>query len=203
MEKKIARIISWAFHPLLMPLYGLIIIFNLKIYSAFSMAFSVKILMLVMVFFSCVMFPVILMAILYRTGRIRSVYLATREERIYPFLGTMLAYYITYYLLSRTGIPALYPAFFLAATLLAAVFLLSSLRWKPSIHTGGMGALTALVLAVSLRLSMGLVPPVCALLFLAGVIATARLRLNAHSPAEVYAGFFIGFAVFGAAFMLM
>lgn len=203
MELKAARVISYILHPLFMPLYGLLIIFNLKIHSAYSLGFTVQFFMLLMVFFSCVAFPLLLLTFLRRAGYISSFFLEKRAERTYPILGTLLAYYITYFLFSRTTVPAIYGAFFFNAALLSLALLLINMKWKVSLHTAGMGALCGLVAVISFRLSLGLTLFFCLMILLSGLTAYARIVIKAHRPSEVYTGFLTGFLVTACCFMLL
>jgi membrane-associated phospholipid phosphatase len=37
--------------------------------------------------------------------------------------------------------------------------------------------------------------PLIIIIFVSGLVATARLKLNAHTPAQVYTGFLAGFII--------
>ena len=60
----------------------------------------------------------------------------------------------------------------------------------------GVGGLLAVILILGFEFSnFQVVYPLLFVLMLSGAIATSRLYLNAHQPAEVYAGFFTGFLI--------
>lgn len=72
---------------------------------------------------------------------------------------------------------------------------LISIKWKISLHMSAMGALAGTLLAVAFRFNINL-QLFLSLVFLGGGLAGwARLRLNAHTPAQVYAGYLGGVAL--------
>jgi membrane-associated phospholipid phosphatase len=66
----------------------------------------------------------------------------------------------------------------------------------------GMGGLIALVIYISFYLKVNLSFYLILVVLLAGITGTARLILKAHTPAEVYSGFVMGFGVVLATMML-
>ena len=57
----------------------------------------------------------------------------------------------------------------------------------------GWGGIVGLVLSLSLRFSTDLMLFLILAILVSGCIGFARLRLNAHNPLQVYAGFLVGF----------
>jgi membrane-associated phospholipid phosphatase len=62
----------------------------------------------------------------------------------------------------------------------------------------GMGGLVGTFLGLALRYQVDALQLVSALVLLSGLVGYARLRLNAHTPAQVYAGFLSGVALLTA-----
>ena len=81
-----------------------------------------------------------------------------------------------------------------AAMILISAFI--TFFWKISIHSLGMGGASGFMLILAILYPDG---PVHYLLILtvifSGFVMMARLRLNAHSPAQVYWGYFLGLFV--------
>lgn len=74
--------------------------------------------------------------------------------------------------------------------------------WKISLHLIGVGGVTGVVMALSLRAGLGITPALVAMIMVATITATARLYLNAHTPAQTLAGFVLGWmTVMGVALM--
>jgi membrane-associated phospholipid phosphatase len=73
--------------------------------------------------------------------------------------------------------------------------------WKISLHSVGAGALISLILILSLKmltpLEWYLVPAV----IIGGLVLSSRLKLNLHSPSQVWTGVFVGF--FGLSLFMM
>jgi membrane-associated phospholipid phosphatase len=72
---------------------------------------------------------------------------------------------------------------------------LATLKYNISLHAAGSGGLFGFLLAITLRL--GLFSPISLYgsVILAGLAGTARLKENAHKPAEIYLGYLAGFIV--------
>ncbi len=76
-----------------------------------------------------------------------------------------------------------------------------SLFTRISLHAIGWGGLTALVSYLS-YLHPGLSGLLAATVLLSGLAATARLKLNQHSPWQIYVGFALGFIVIWITFII-
>ena len=72
-----------------------------------------------------------------------------------------------------------------------------------SIHLFSLGISTGFFLVLSEIYSQSFLLVIIILLFLSGLVASARLHLKAHNNLEVYSGFFVGIiAVFITYFIL-
>ena len=142
---------------------------------------------------------------LHRTGRLADMTMPDRADRKWPLLLTGLIYTgVTYLfafrmnLLSDTS-PQL--AVVLAAITLSILLVaIISLYWKISAHAVGMGGVLGVVLALMAKYGeTDLLIPLVGLLALSGLVATARLQLNAHTLSQVLAGWGMGVLVSGEA----
>jgi hypothetical protein len=189
---KLARVISYVFHPLLIPTYILLLLLNLNSFLTLSLPVSFKLTLAGVVFLTTVLFPLFLTWMLYRLSIISSVVMAAKEERIYPILAISVFYYLTYFLLRGIHISAIFSIYMLGATLLAILSLMVNFYRKISLHMIGIGSFTGLFLGLSLNFGINLHAEICAGILLAGIIGFARLKSNAHQPAEIYSGFAMG-----------
>ncbi len=73
---------------------------------------------------------------------------------------------------------------------------------KISIHSGGSGALVALVAVLSIKMHTPLPWLLAGVIISAGLVLTSRLWLDYHKPGEVWSGFFLGFFVSGVLLLL-
>jgi len=133
---------------------------------------------------------------LYRYLQLISSYLMEkREERYLPLTVTLGLYILTYFFLNRLPVSSVVPGFALGACIAITINLFVLLRWKISSHAIAVGGLVGTVLVLfSLN---PLISPlwVAAAFIIAGLVGTARLLLNAHTPAQVYVGFFTGLII--------
>lgn len=123
------------------------------------------------------------------------------QERIVPLFLTFLAMFFTFFLLGRMIHNAPYliklyvyfiRMFLLAACIVVVVSIIISLFWRISLHMVGIGGVIGMVIALSLRLGIDLQIVLMTLFIIAGLAGYSRLKLDAHSPAQVYTGFGLG-----------
>ena len=194
-EVILSRFISVVLHPLIIPTLGIIILFRLNTYISFAVAEQAKRLILIMVFINTALAPALATVLLKRSGVIKNVLLDERDERLFPLLVSALFYILTYYLLKQITLPSLIYYFVLGATLLVLICLIITFRWKISIHMMSMGGMTGFLIAASLLLRTDVIVLIMFTILLSGFVGAARIRLNAHTPKQVYAGFALGLLV--------
>ena len=192
MLQRTAHFFSWIFQPLLMPLYGAVLFLNLPFYAFSLLPDAVKWYVISCNLLFTFLMPVFIITLMKRFKMISSVTLDNREDRKYPILFTAVFYIVNYYFLKKVHLPAPYLFFLLAGmfSLISTLFITN--YWKISMHMTGIGGLCGsfilliFIWPIDLRL-------ILAILFLvAGIIGSARLILNVHTPAQVAAGFFAG-----------
>jgi hypothetical protein len=203
MENKIAKIISYLFHPLLMLLFGLIILFNLNSYISLMLSLQGKLYILAIAFISGVIFPLSFMFFLLKTKVIKSFALETKEERTIPYLMTGIFYYFIFYLFKEINLPPLFYVFVLNSTLVILITLLINFWWKISAHMIAIGSLIGALLGISFKFDINLIFIIALLLFISGLIGFSRLKLNAHNNAQIYCGFFLGLSCMVTLFILI
>ena len=196
MGNRFSKIISAIFQPLLMPTYTLLLVFNINMYFTSVLSVLAKVLLLIMIFSSTVIFPLIIFSIFKRNNIIRSFHMETKEERNYPYLVISIIYFLMYMLISQTNIHAIYSFFLICATVLSLLLLFVNFRFKISAHAAGIGGLTGLLTGIAFRMNLDLTFLIIISIACAGLIGYARLKQNAHKPSEVYLGFLAGVSVF-------
>ena len=179
-----------------MPTYTLLLVLNIKMYFTAILPFFAKLLLLIMIFSSTVLIPIIIFSIFRRKNVISSFHMETKEERVYPYLITSIIYFLMYMLISQTSIPSIYSFFLICATILSLVLLFVNFRFKISAHTAGIGGVTGLLIGIAFRLNLDLTFLIIISIACAGLIGYARLKQNSHKPSEVYLGFLAGVTIF-------
>jgi len=192
MEEKTAKIISIVFHPLLIPTFTTLILFNINSYISLLIPYGAKLLILAMIFITTFLFPLLFIVIMKRRGIIKTLQIETREERVYPFAITAIFYFISYNMVRQLQISEIYHLFLLGSTILIIIALLINFYSKISIHMIGVGGLLGFLIGLSLRTNTDLLVFIFLIILIAGIIGFARLKLSAHKPVQIYSGFIVG-----------
>lgn len=140
---------------------------------------------------STALIPAAIVHLGVRRGRYGDHHLSRREQRAVPMALAVLSVTVGVLALVMLGAPAAIAALQVAvlATLLVATVV--TLRWKVSLHL-------AVVCASATALTMVGGGWWALAWLVAPAVAWARLRLTAHSPAEVVAGAVLGTVITGA-----
>lgn len=122
-----------------------------------------------------------------------------REERIIPFSFIAILYSVlTYLFYSRTriGLNDNLLKFLIIIDALVIVATLVTIFYKVSVHSLAIWGLIGILLPLNKVSEDGaLLYPTLVSIVVAGLVMTARLQLNAHTPREVMVGAMLGFAV--------
>lgn len=191
MNRSLAKALSVLFHPLLMPtfLFAFILYYLPTPFISFPMQQRWYILSLII--FTTFFIPGVGAYFMQRVGYIDSLEMDRREQRRMPLLFTGTCYAVTAYLFYRE--PMFDRIFYVGLGVIAASVFLTyfiSLYWKVSAHSIGLGGGLGLLLLLNKMAPEALLfGPIVLFIFITGAVMSARLALNAHSPAQVYAGF--------------
>lgn len=194
MGKKLANAISFLLHPIFMPLLGVFVIFNSKVYVADVPWHYQKMVYLMVIVFS-VLLPLSFIPLLMFWKSLKDIKMNDRKERFIPMVFTTISFYMAHYFVARIGISDLLSIYTFSISLVSLLVLGISLFYKISIHLAGIGGIVGLIAGLSFIFEVQLVLFMIAALLLSGFVATARLYLKAHKSSEVYSGFLLGFIV--------
>lgn len=195
MGKQLAIFVSYIFHPLWMPLYVMLIFWNINTKAMFISDDMVWLYILLVVFINTLLIPVLLFWMMKRLKIIESLHLDSQKDRIYPFAIIGIFYLTTWYVFSSLEIFTYLSLVFVLAAILVFLALAINFFWKISIHSMSMGAMSTAVLYLVAVHFIDVVWPVYLVFILSGLVGYARLKLKAHSSAQVYVGFVLGAAV--------
>ena len=188
----LAKIVSVIFHPLLIPVYGMIILFSAPALFGY-LPFEVKKVLIFVVVINNIILPLSLFPFFRYKNIISSWSVENRSERIIPLLITTLLYAVTSFLIFRFPIPVFLKTFINAVFFISLVITIINFWWKISIHSAGSGVLTALVFILSFRMYSPLGWYVISVIIISGMVLSSRLRLNIHNPRQVWIGYLAGF----------
>ena len=195
MSIPLAKIISALFHPLLVPTYALLLLINLQTHSIIALPEDFRYIIVAFVFLSTFVLPSIIIYILLKIGKIKSLEMQSQQERILPMLIITVAFYGTYYLLKQSAVTGLMSLFMVGATMLVLITLIINYITKISLHMTEWGGLFGTFLGFAISFNYNLMSLLFLIIFLIGIVATARLKLNAHTPLQIYLGFIVGTGV--------
>ncbi len=193
-----------AFQPLLMPslVFGLLF-FGVPQATSLPEEFKIRIFYLIVS--ATLLIPMVLMLGLRWSGLVKSLHFEEKSDRRVPFLLVTLFYVLTtYFLKEKTELdPILWQGM---GVITLAVVLLTGVTyfWKMSAHLTGIGGVLAVTGIMGLYFPSVMVAYLLVgTLILGGLVASSRLYLDAHSPAEVYAGLVVGFVTCWVGFSLI
>jgi len=197
----LSKIASIVFHPLLMPVYGLSIIFYAPTLFGY-LPFEVKKILLLVILVNNVFLPIALMPFLYNRKIISTWTIDDRKERRIPLMLTTILYASTCYIIFKFPIPFFLKSFIYTSFFISLMVTIINFWWKISLHAVGAGALLATVLYLSVKMNAPLDWYLVSVILAAGLVMSSRLKLNYHNPQQVWFGYLAGFlGLFG--FMML
>ncbi len=189
----IARAISIIFNPAIMPTLGIILIFNSSTYLKY-VSIEGKQLVTFLIFFGTFLLPLVSYPILKYLKLISNLEMPTAKERILPYTITLFYYFTTFMVIQKIPIPFI-KTFMLSVVLLLAINIVFLFFWKISTHAIGAGGIAALMFALIYKYNATNIGFLLFSILIAGLVASARLQLKAHSQQQVYMGLLMGFLV--------
>ena len=191
----LAKIISIIFHPLLMPTYGLLVIFNSPSFVNYSLSFDFKLYLVLYVFFYCFVTPVFVTLFLWKRRIVSSLSLPLRKERMIPYILSIVMTSVVLFSLGKKGIPHVMFLFIQGVLIAVILSFLINFFWKISAHAVGIGGLIGCLIALHIKLHADMLVFISAAILIAGLIFSTSLYLIAHGGLQIAAGLALGFFV--------
>ena len=192
--KKVARVVSILFHPLLMPTLGLLLLLNSGTYLSLLDPAAKRAILFVMAL-GTLFFPLMMLPVLYYRNLITTFQDASREERLVPHLIILILYVITFVYFVRLPLSRVIHAYVLSVSILLFIILLVSLKFKICGHMAALGGISGLIFTLILLYETPIQGILMLTLLAAGLTGTARLLMGVQQPVEVYSGYLLGFGV--------
>jgi len=190
---RIARGLSWVFVPMLMPIYGMMLVFALSILTFTPWITKVSFTLVVAAI--NVLLPVLLILVLKKMGIVKDVGLNERKERLIPYIVVAACFGATAYFLYYKHAPMWLVSFFTGGMAAAIFNLIVNTWWKISAHAAGIAGIVALLMRVwSEGYPQGNVTIwLVFVIIMAGLLGSARIWLGRHTVCQVLAGYAVGF----------
>jgi hypothetical protein len=185
----IAKIISYIFHPVLVPVY--IILFLLYIHPSVFAGFSSwkKTLVLLQALLPYVVLPLVTVLLLRALNFVNTIYLTTRKDRIIPYIACNLWYFwIAYVWYNQPGYPGEIVILAWTIFISSVIGQLANIYMKISMHALAMGAAVSFMMLLAFTQSAGSGLYLSVALLISGLVCSSRFIASDHSQKEVYGG---------------
>jgi membrane-associated phospholipid phosphatase len=203
----LAKALSIIFNPLLMPTFLLAVFyfFAPHIVDMAGISAMARLGFLSFVNVYTFLMPILLIYFMYSRKWVQTLTLKNLRERRLPYLATIIFYlFLSYFLYTRSShyAPTAILVFFSAVVIIIVAVV--SLWWQISAHAAAIGGSAGAFFITHFKYDEpNLYYASLIALIIAGAVMTARLKLNAHSLAQVIAGFAVGLGVSLAGYSLL
>jgi hypothetical protein len=200
LNNRIALILSVVFHPLILTTYLFALLFIITPDLVGVSAFELPALgsLLLLLFLNTFIAPALVVYYFQKMGIISTMHVDDLAERRLPYLACIIIYGIATYLFGwkLQPIAELAPQIAIilgAATISLLIVTVVSLFWKISAHATGIGGSLGMLTGLLIRHDEAqLLIPLIFTVLIAGWLLSARLHLNAHTPAQILVGVICG-----------
>lgn len=192
---QLSHFLSIILHPLLIPVIATTaLMLRPDLYSV-VLPNNMKFWFISVVTVFTLLIPLAGVLILLKFNAVNSLEMSVRNERTLPLIISSTSFMVLLFSLKSTGIPPVFLYILYSATFALLAGLLINLFYKISLHTLGWGAIAAALTGVSLKLGIPLLAFIIVAVLLSGLAGYARLKQNAHNPAQIYLGYVAGISV--------
>ena len=191
--RAIAKIISFVFHPLFIPVYLSWFLVRIQPYLFASFSDWDKTMVMVRFIVMYTFFPLVTVLLARGLGFLKSVYLKTQRDRIIPYVACGVYYFWMWYVLrNQPEFPDMVVKLTLAIFLASSIGLIANIYMKVSMHAIAMGVMVVfmMLLAFSQSVNFGIYLSIS--LLIAGLVCTSRFIVSDHTQSEVYGGLMLG-----------
>ena len=187
---RILKSVSYIFHPLIIPLLGVLFYFSKSPRYIPVQIIQAK---LISLFILTIVLPILLYFLLKTLGKVNSIYLKSTKERIFPLiLQCIVIFIVLQRILTTAQIIELY--YFFVGILISTLtcLILALFKFKASIHMISISGLFMFFIVLSIHFSININGTLALMSIITGAVATSRLHLNAHTYIELILGVFVG-----------
>jgi len=199
--KNFFKIISGIFHPMLLPLFGTILLFQVGMFKMYPLEYQLYIEGIVIL--NMGILPSLGILLLKKNGHITDLDVSVRSERVFPYLISLITCIGAVFLLIRFKMPWLVVKLFMGSILATVIAFIITFKWKISAHTIAFGCLIASSFLICLNQGVNPMIYFVILLLFAGLQATSRVYLGSHTIGQVTAGSVVGIISVCATYLLI
>lgn len=191
---RIAQVVSIVTHPLLLTTY-LVWLLGRFAPQVLMVQFDFHTVLTVLIFIMTFALPMLNLFMFKRLGLIATLGMETRRERLAPFVFIAVLYIVVVGLFYKVNVSSSMTKLMIIVAALALLSSVYTFFFKVSVHSLSWAGLIGILLPLNRLTGGALAIPIMIVIPLAGLVMSARLQLNAHSPREVWTGFISGFIV--------
>ena len=189
----VAKIISYVFHPLFVPVYIAWFLISVQPYMFGSFTTTEKKITVLRFFIMYSFFPLVTVLLAKALGFLDSIFLKTQKERVIPYIACGIYYFWMCYVLRNQDqfskeVVQLSMAIFIASS----IGLIVNIYMKVSMHAISVGILLAFMVLLAMTQPGNYTVYLSISFLMAGMVCTSRLILSDHTPAEIYIGLLVG-----------
>ena len=190
--KKVAKIISAAFHPITLPTWMMAML----LFTGLARFQQVNpLVFLAMAFVNSFLLPFIIIVLMKQWKVIKSINMDDRGDLASTLIIMMLFLYATHRFFAGVPIFSIYCFYVTSVMVLYAIAFVVNLFCKVSLHALGCGGLVCCLFVLSTASAHVYLPYLICGILLSGAILSSRLLLAKNSQAQVYSGFGVGFTL--------
>jgi len=209
-----SRIVSWLFLPLYAPVIALAIAMYLESAqpgmfqneTVFYLQPEHKTFLLYLFTALSVVFPCLAILYFKLNGRITTLLMDNRKERILPSIFVNGSAVLLYLVLMKIDPKQYLPSAVYGLTMGSFITVLTctiiTFRWKISLHSAGMGIITGFLFAYFSTQESFAFWTLPAVLIASGLVMSARMYLKAHTFSQLVSGYLLGTVVVSASVLL-
>ena len=197
----VAKIISWVFHPVFIPVYVVWFLIYMHPYLLTGSTDWLKTTTFMMAVLTFTFFPIVTVLLLKGLKFIDTIYLHTQKDRVIPIIACMIWYFWLWYVWQNFGktknavdIPREAIQFAMAAFISTIISLMVNIKMKVSLHTISAGVMLTLFVLMALSQDLNFGIWLSIVLLITGLVCSARFIISDHTPQEIYGGLVVGAA---------
>ncbi|NRB83253.1 MAG: hypothetical protein HRU49_05715 [Winogradskyella sp.] len=190
MKDFILKSISFVFHPLIMPLLGVLFYFHKTPRFIPKPLQNAKIFSIIIL---TIILPILLFFLLKTINRVDTIYLKSTKERLIPLvINCVIITLILIRVLTPNEIIELYYFFLGILYSTLACLIMAIFKVKASIHMIAASGFFMFAVAIGIHFQININGTIALMMLILGAIATSRLHLKAHTNQELIIGIFTG-----------
>jgi len=186
-----------------MPMFGFLILMSVSVEFLPVMNSEVKTWFIIYQSVFTIFFPLAYLLLLRFGKSISSIHLHDRKERIPLFIGSLIFFIIDYVFvrMAPVRLPPIIYAMMLGGIISILAATIFTFKTKISIHAIGVAGVLGTLFAAGehitdhffMMVENPVFWPIVIVALIAGIVCSARLALQAHSPTQIYLGLVVGF----------